>query len=154
IPFGPGATVFNRFVPNPNLKPQETETIEAGIGFSFNNLFTSEDSLETKGTLFRIEGKNFIDQVVNQTEGFFVTCFPFIPGDCDGTTTSVNVPNARLWESEVETTYENTFLMAGAGYSHIDGKDEDTGNHLGVLAPDQFTFHTEFKLHNINAVVG
>jgi len=45
-------------------------------------------------------------------------------------------------------------LIAGAGYSHIVGKDEDTGNYLGVLVPDQFTLHTGFKLPNINAVVG
>ncbi len=151
IPIGPG--IVNRFVPNPDLKPQTTQTIEFGAGLDFKSVALPGDRFQIKGSHFRIWGEDFIDLQVNQPEPF-VDCNPFIPGDCDGTTNSVNVPEARLWGTEIEAVYDSERLRVALGFSTIDGEDEDTGDKLGVLAPNQFTADTAVKIPEIDSIVG
>lgn len=151
IPLGAGIT--NSFVPNPDLKPQQTETIEFGAGLDFDDLLTDKDRLQLKGTYFRIWGEDFIDLSVTQPSPF-VDCNPFIPGACNGTTELTNVPNAELWGTEIEATYENDRIRLGLGYSRINGENEDTGDYLGSLAPEQVTADAGLKLAEIDSIVG
>ncbi len=151
IPIGPG--VVNRFVPNPDLKPQTTRTVEFGAGVDFDDVAFANDSFSLKATHFRIWGEDFIDLAVDQPSPF-VDCNPFVPGSCDGTTRSSNVPNARLWGTEVEASYENDRLRLGFGLSMLDGENEDTGDKLGVLTPTTFTFDTGVKLPEIDSLIG
>lgn len=151
IPIGPG--IVNRFVANPDLKPQKTRTFEFGGGLTFDDVFESNNQFQIKASSFRTWGKNFIDLSVNQPEPF-VDCNPFIPGNCDGTTNSDNVPNAELWGSEVEASYESSRFLVALGFSTIDGENEDTGAKLGVLTPDKFTINTGLKLPEIDSIVG
>ncbi|MCG8693593.1 MAG: TonB-dependent receptor, partial [Minwuiales bacterium] len=139
IPIGPGIT--NRFVPNPELDPQSTRTVEFGGGITFNSLVVPGDLFQVKVSRFFIWGDDFIDTDVNQPEPF-IDCNPFIPGNCDGTTTTVNVPDAELDGMEVEASYESSRFLWSFGFSSIDGENEDTGEKLGVLTPDQFTVNT------------
>ena len=153
IPLGRGSVAVNRFVPNPALKPQTTETLEAGIGISLQHLFQDGDTLQLKGSKFRSKMDNFIDITVNQPAPFR-GCSPFIRGDCDGTTNSDNVPEASLWGAEVELGYENERLVIGAGFSSINGKNDRNGEKLGSLTPDQFTFNIGAKLPEISSFLG
>src|SRR3546814_9726974 len=88
------AGVVNLFVSNPDLDPQRTETFEFGLGFDFKEVLQDRDRLQIKASHFITWGKDFLDLNVDQPE-IFVDCNPFIPGDCDGTTTSTNVPMAK-----------------------------------------------------------
>jgi len=151
IPIGPG--IVNRFVSNPNLKPQKTRTFEFGGGLTFDDVVESRDQFQVKASHFRIWGDDFIDLSVNQPAPF-VDCNPFIPGNCDGTTNSDNVPNAKLWGTEVEASYESSRFLVALGFSTIDGENEDTGAKLGTLTPDQFTVNTGLKLPEIDSIVG
>ena len=153
IPLGPGNTVTNRFVANPDLKPQRTQTFEFGAGMSFDEVFESHDKLEFKASHFIIWGKDFIDLSVEQREDFFVGCNPAL-GECDGTTTSTNVPKAKLWGDEIEAYYDGSRFLASAGYSRIDGEDRDTGEKLGSLTADRFTFMGGVKIPEIDSLVG
>ncbi|OAB60986.1 hypothetical protein AY599_17965 [Leptolyngbya valderiana BDU 20041] len=152
IPIGP-LGVVNRFVPNPNLEPQTTRTVEFGAGVDFDDLAFENDSLQVKATHFRVWGEDFIDVAVNQPTPFR-DCDPFVPGACDGTTASTNVPNARLWGTEVEASYENDRVLLGFGFSTINGENDDTGEYLGVLTPTTFTFDTGVKLPEIDSLIG
>lgn len=153
IPIGPPPGIVNSFVPNPNLQPQQTETIEFGAGLDFDDVFDDGDRFQVKASQFYIDGENFIDLAVTQPTPF-VDCNPFIPGDCNGTTTSSNVPHAELWGREVEASYENDRLLVSVGYSEIHGKNQDTGAHLGVLTPEQVTTNAAVKLPEIDSLVG
>ncbi len=153
IPIGPPPGIVNSFVPNPNLQPQQTENIEFGAGLDFDDVFDDGDRFQVKASQFYIDGENFIDLAVIQPTPF-VDCNPFIPGDCNGTTTSSNVPNAELWGREIEASYENDRLLVSVGYSEIHGKNEDTGAHLGVLAPEQVMTNAAVKLPEIDSIVG
>ncbi len=151
IPIGPGIT--NRFVPNPDLKPQRTRTLEFGAGINFEDVLADNDQFRLKGSYFFIDGKDFVDLSVNQPTPF-VDCNPFIPGACDGTTTSANVPHAVLWGAEVEGYYENDRLIFSLGYSEIHGENDDTGDHLGILTPPQLTTNFAVKVPEIDSLVG
>src|SRR3546814_9937934 len=83
----------------PDLDPQRTETFEFGLGFDFKEVLQDRDRLQIKASHFITWGKDFIDLNVDQPE-IFVDCNPFIPGDCDGTTNSTNVPKAKLRSEE------------------------------------------------------
>jgi hemoglobin/transferrin/lactoferrin receptor protein len=151
IPIGGGIT--NRFVPNPDLKPQRTETFEFGAGVDFDDVAVSGDRLQVKATHFQTHGEDFIDTQVNQPTPF-ADCSPFIPGDCNGTTRSVNIADASLWGNEVEASYENRRVRLQLGLSTIDGENDATGEPLGVLTPPQVTVDAGLKLPEIDSIVG
>ena len=154
IPLGPGTNVVNRFVSNPDLQPQRTSTFEYGAGLTLNDLMWSGDHLQLKFSQFRIDGEDFIDLSVEQP-ALFVDCNPFFPpGACDGTTRSANVPNAKLWGSELELSYHTQRTRLRLGYSNIDGKNTDTNEKLGVLTPDQLTLDAALKLPALDATLG
>jgi len=151
MPIGPGVT--NRFVANPDLDPQRTRTIEFGAGLDFADVAVAGDRFQIKASHFRTEGKDFIDLEVNQPSPF-VDCNPFVPGDCDGTTRSVNVADAELWGNEVEASYESHRVRVGLGFSTLDGEDEETGEKLGVLTPPQLTVDAALKLPEFDSILG
>jgi len=151
IPVGAGVT--NRFISNPDLDPQRTQTFEFGGGMSFRDVFQDRDQLEFKASHFIVWGKDFIDLEVTQPE-VFVDCNPFIPGACDGTTRSANVPHAKLWGSEIEASYDGPRFLASLGFSTIDGENRDTGEKLGSLTADRLTFIGGVKVPEADSVVG
>ncbi|TVR97533.1 MAG: TonB-dependent receptor, partial [Rhodospirillales bacterium] len=131
IPIGPG--IVNRFVPNPDLRPQRTTTWEAGAGIDFEDVLGPGDRFQVKGSRYVTRGTDFIDLQVNQPTPF-VDCNPFFPpGSCDGTTTAANVGRAKLRGTEVEAVYDHPRARLAVNYAWIDGKDRDTGERLGVL---------------------
>ena len=156
IPLGRTAIV-NRFVANPDLKPQRTRTVEFGGGLSFDALFRSDDRLRIKASLFRAQGRDFIDLSVHQPAVFgprgpLPQCFR--PGACDGTTNSTNVPKAKLWGTEVEASYESSRLYVTLGAATIDGENSDSGEKLGARTPDTYTADTGLRLHELDSVLG
>ena len=150
---GPGASAVNRFVPNPDLKPQTTRTVEFGGGLDFGGILARDDRFQAKASHFRIWGDDFIDLSVDQP-ALFTECNPFIPGNCDGTTQAANVSEAKLRGMEVEASYERDRFLFSFGFSAIDGEDTNTGKKLGSLTPDQYTLNTAVKLPEIDSIVG
>lgn len=156
IPLG-RAAIVNRFVPNPDLKPQRTRTVEFGGGLSFDSLFGSEDRLRIKASHFQVRGRDFIDLAVHQPPVFgqrgpLPQCFR--PGACDGTTVSTNVPDASLSGTEVEASYDSSHLYLTLGASTIDGENRDSGEKLGTLTPDTYTGDMGVKLRELDSVLG
>lgn len=147
-----GPTASNFFISNPDLKPQETETVEFGGGVTFDDLLSSNDQLQVKASHFRIWGDDFIDTVVTQPTP--PACSFAIPGDCDGTTQNVNVSKAKLWGTEVEASYESDRFLSTFGFSTINGKDRDTGDKLGTLTPNQFNLNNAVKIPEIDSILG
>jgi hemoglobin/transferrin/lactoferrin receptor protein len=134
----------NVFVPNPNLKPETSKTLEFGFGMQFDDVWQKEDHLQFKVSRFDIKSDDFIDTEVNVT--FFPTC-------C-GTTQSVNVPNASLHGVEFEGGYENKRIKLGLGYSQITGKNDDTGEYLSNITPPTITTNVGLKLPEVDSIIG
>ncbi len=124
-----------------------------GGGVSLAGLFVPGDWLELKGSWFRTEGEDFIDLSVRQP-ALFRDCNPFVPGACDGTTTSANVDRALLFGFELEGRYESRYLRARLGASTVRGKDTESGTPLGVLTPTELHLDAAWKLRALDTLVG
>ncbi len=142
-PFGPPAFVTNFFIPNPDLVPEESQTWEVGAGIALANLFFDGDTLTAKGSYYQSDVTNLIDLEVNIP----FTCFltpgmlpPFAPpcgsGEAFGNfSRNVNVTNAEIDGVEVEAYYDSDYFYTRANFATIDGRDVDTGDFVGALAP-------------------
>lgn len=135
----------NQFTPNPDLRPETTETLEVGIGLDFDNVIEPNDKVRLKGSRYYIDADDFIDlEVVGAVPG---------PGCC-GTSTNVNIPNAKLDGWDIEMAYETTRWMTSVGYVETDGRDKDTGEFLTNIVPPTFTANLEFRLPEKGLVAG
>lgn len=153
-PLSPGwPTTTNYFIPNPGLKPQTTQTFEVGMGITFDNIFWRHDSFTAKGGYFHTYAENLISFDVNQPT-FFVDCLPMVPGSCNGTTTVVNIANAKLQGFELEAAYDNEYFLTELSYGQINGTDLDTGGPIGSLQPASLTLHVAGKLQQIDTQIG
>lgn len=139
----------NSFLSNPNLQPQTTDTFEVGAGLRFRSMLRRNDTAQLKATRFWIRGDNFIDTVVTQPSP--PACFP---PNCNGTTQNVNVPNAELFGTEIEGSYESDRALVQVGFSRVHGENADTGEFLGSITPAKFTLHGAAKLPEYLARIG
>jgi hemoglobin/transferrin/lactoferrin receptor protein len=150
-PSGPPALAYNIFVPNPNLRPQEGTTIEAGLGFDFKDVATIGDRLTIKGSYWQTDADDFIDGVVDLSGCSFAQFPPFNQATC--TSTFIN-RDAELDGVEIELKYDSDRFFGGFSYETIDGTDKDTGEFLGSLYPDRYIFNAGFKIPEYWAKIG
>jgi len=132
-----GAPTFitNTFIANPDLKPEETETIEIGAVFSHEGLLTANDRFEIKGAWFQTDATDLINLDVNFA--LSPTCFapPFFQPCSAGTSFSENLASAELEGFEIAAAYSvGNFDLSGALYE-VDGENSATGAPIGALQP-------------------
>jgi len=134
-----GAPTFvtNEFIPNPNLRPETSNTFEIGAGYTHTGLFTSDDRLEVKGAWFRTRADDLINLAV--AFSFDPTCFapPFFAPCSAGTSFSSNVDSAELEGFEIAGLYQNGPLSLSSAVYQVDGENRVTGAPLGSLQPVQ-----------------
>ena len=153
---GMGSFVFapNNFVPNPDLVPEDTETIEFGTGVDFRKIFHESDRLQAKISYFETDADNLINLSVNVAPD--ATCFapPFFQPCTFGTSESANVDRAELegWEGELH--YDSERIFARASFSSIEGTDVSDGSDLGSLTPDRMALNFGVKLPEWNTRLG
>lgn len=144
----------NNFIPNPDLVPEETETLEFGAGIDFKNIFSEDDRFQAKLSYFETDADQLINLSVNVAPD--ATCFapPFFQPCTFGTSESANVDKAELegWEGELH--YDSDRVFARASFSSIDGTDLSDGSDLGSLTPDRLALTLGLKLPEYNARVG
>jgi hemoglobin/transferrin/lactoferrin receptor protein len=150
---GPGAPIVNAFVPNPDLVPEDSETLEYGIGLDFNGVLSDGDRLAIKTSYYESDVTDLIDLFVEFS--FNPTCFgpPFFPCGA-GVTSSRNVAEAELSGFELEGTYDSQRFFARAAYGTVDGENQANGADLGVLFPDRLNLDFRVKLPEINSSIG
>ena len=143
-----GAFVFapNTFTPNPDLVPEETETLEFGAGVDFRSVFTESDRFQAKVSYFETKADELINLSVNVAPA--PTCFaPPLFQPCNwGTSESANVDQAELegWEGDLH--YQSDRFFARASFSTIEGIDLSDGSDLGSLTPDRLALNFGVKL--------
>ncbi|GAB5456574.1 MAG: TonB-dependent hemoglobin/transferrin/lactoferrin family receptor [Henriciella sp.] len=151
-----GSFVFapNNFIPNPDLVPENTETIEFGTGVDFRNIFNPSDRFQAKVSYFETDADNLINLSVNVVPD--ATCFapPFFQPCTFGTSESANVDRAELegWEGEMH--YDSDRFFARASFSTIEGTDIADGSDLGSLTPDRVALNLGLKVPEWNALFG
>ena len=151
-----GSFVFapNNFIPNPDLVPEETQTLEFGTGVDFKNIFHASDRMQAKVSYFETEADNLINLSVNVAPD--ATCFapPFFQPCTFGTSESANVGQAELegWEGELQ--YDSDRLFARASFSTIEGTNLEDGSDLGSLTPDRAALNLGLKIPEWNSRIG
>lgn len=146
--------VSNNFVPNADLKPESSETVEIGFGLDFRNVLSGEDRFQGKLSYFESDVTDLINLSVDFS--YDPTCFAaptFFPCTA-GTTNSANIAGANLEGWEAEASYDAAAWFARATLSTIDGTDTATGEDLGTLTPDRLTVDAGLKLSSWNTRIG
>ena len=142
IPGGVGPpTIFNNvFVPNPDLEPERSETVEIGLGVEFDDVIQSRDALTAKGSYYWSDVDNLIDLDVDVPAGCFGAPFPPCGSGAafGNTSTYLNVANAEIQGFEFELQYDSPRTYATASFATIDGENRDNGEPVGVLFPNRF----------------
>jgi hemoglobin/transferrin/lactoferrin receptor protein len=138
IHFRLGPFVTNRFLPNPDLKPQTAVSYEAGFGLRFDDLLKPADRLRLKASYYHTDVSNLIDAQVLQPAVTDPRCFGAPLPACarfNGTTVVRNVGKAEISGFEVEGRYDAGLYYLGGTLFTVDGKDKRTGASVGTLAP-------------------
>ena len=156
--FNPAMGAFefapNNFIPNPDLVPEETTTLEFGAGIDFSNIFSDSDRFQAKVSYYETEADELINLSVNAVPD--PTCFapPFFQPCTFGTSESANVAEAELEGWEGELNYDSDRFFAIASFSTIEGTDVSDGSDLGSLTPDRVALNLGVKLPEWNATLG
>lgn len=146
--------VNNNFVPNTDLLPEKSETLEFGVGVDFRNLWANGDRLQAKISAYQSDVEDLINLSVNVA--FDPTCFvppTYFPCTA-GTTDAANIDSAELEGIEAEFAYDNDLIFARATYTTVEGEDQADGSDIGTLTPDRFALNAGLKFQENRLRVG
>lgn len=125
----PGRFVFD-FLPNPNLKAETAKTLEAGINYQKNGLFTANDRFTLKAAIFQNKVKDYIGSSFNPVRREF---------------TYVNKANVRLQGIELEAGYDAGWVFGSLAASATRGKDLSSGANLSKVPADKASLTVGFR---------
>jgi hemoglobin/transferrin/lactoferrin receptor protein len=158
LPPGPPArprVANNVFVPNPTLRPEISDSVEAGFGVDLRDLLGRGDTLRFKAGWWRADVTDLISIAVIGGAPIS-TCFipPFFSPCNAGVTESRNVRDAELSGVEAEFQYViGPFSLSGV-HSDVDGEDSRTGAPVGILTPPRFIGDLRYTIEASNITVG
>jgi hemoglobin/transferrin/lactoferrin receptor protein len=142
--FALGGPLNNIFVPNPDLKPETTETWEGGLRLAFDDVALPGDALRFNAAYYHTDAKNFIDgEVVMQ---FFPTIVL--------TTTPINVPRAEIEGAEISLSYDSDYAFFSGGYSRIRGDNKTDGVPLTSIPADKLILTVGGKIPAFDLAFG
>ncbi|MFB2549831.1 TonB-dependent hemoglobin/transferrin/lactoferrin family receptor [Ensifer soli] len=123
----PGSFSFE-FRPNPHLIPETAHTIEVGVNYARDGIFSGGDSLRLKAAYFHNDVDNYIDGVYHTGTGGAADYYQY-----------ENVASATIHGVELEATYDTGIVFASLSGSILRGDNTETGGPLGTIAPDTVT---------------
>lgn len=132
--------VRNRFVPNPNLRPESARNKELGAALSFDEVLLDGDALRIKGAAF----SNDVDDLIEST----------VTGGAFGTTTNANVPEARITGAELEAAYESSRYFAGLAATRLRGDDLTDDEPLADIPEDLVSVNGGLRWPQLGLVTG
>lgn len=149
-----GAPIFvsNDFIANPDLLPEETETLEIGFGVDLADR-VGVDRLDLRASWYETEAENLIDLSVDFA--FDGSCFapPFLPCTA-GTTQSSNVGSAELSGYEIQASFAEGPFSLDASLTGIDGKDAQSGDPIGSLSPTRLFVDGRWSFDQYRLILG
>ncbi|WBA18972.1 TonB-dependent hemoglobin/transferrin/lactoferrin family receptor [Salinivibrio kushneri] len=133
----------NQFVPNPDLKPEESANKELSMTYTFvPNTYVDQGYIDAR--VFRNDVDNFINQSIK--DGF--------RGPSDGTTVKTNLPEAKLEGVELSLHHQLGGFTNNLSYSQTEGKDKETGSYLDNIPAHKFVAETDYALATLPVSVG
>jgi hemoglobin/transferrin/lactoferrin receptor protein len=131
------SSACNSFIPNADLKPEESQNIEFIADFNTQNVFTQQDRFGINAALFYNNIDNFIEQTVDNPVFSSLPFPPFFSIDA-GHTTYNNIDDARLKGFELTFNYGLNDFTAALSYGQTRGEDKQTGEELAGIPADKW----------------
>lgn len=160
--FGVGAGILgrdeiNKFVANPNLRPETAKNKEITANLHFDSLFKQGDKFKIEATYFRNDVKDFINLKIfndanankNASAGAS-TNRAFLPTKSQ----YQNITNARLSGIELQAQYQTERLTLFTNYGSTKGKDKDSGEALSNIAASKIGVGVNYALVKDKFTVG
>lgn len=127
----------NFFLPNPNLLPETSHNIEAGVNLRFSDVLRSGDRLRMRVTAYQNDIDNYIEQLVYTTY-----------------TVSRNVASARIQGVEAEVQYDAGTWFAGVSATALKGDNRTTNEPLASMPANRMTLSGGYRFLESGVTVG
>lgn len=154
-----GLDQVNRFVANPNLRPETAKNKEITANLHFDSLFKQDDKFKIEATYFRNDVKDFINlKIFNDAKtnasanagAGASTNRAFLPTNSQ----YQNITNARLSGIELQAQYQTERLTLFTNYGSTKGKDKDSGEALSNIAASKIGVGVNYALVKDKFTVG
>lgn len=156
-----GLDQVNRFVANPNLRPETAKNKEITANLHFDSLFKQGDKFKIEATYFRNDVKDFINlKIFNNpnpnpnpnpnTNTNTNTNRAFLPTKSQ----YQNITNARLSGIELQAQYQTERLTLFTNYGSTKGRDKDSGEALSNIAASKIGVGADYALVKDKFTVG
>ncbi|CBY86674.1 MULTISPECIES: heme/hemopexin-binding protein HxuC [Haemophilus] len=152
-----GLNQVNRFVANPNLRPETAKNKEITANLHFDSLFKQGDKFKIEATYFRNDVKDFINlKIFNDAKtnaGANKNASAngaFLPKNSQ----YQNITNARLSGIELQAQYQTERLTLFTNYGSTKGKDKDSGEALSNIAASKIGVGVNYALVKDKFTVG
>ena len=147
----------NQFVPNPDLKPEKANTIEAGVRLRGYDFLEDNDKagLEVVGYYSKVD--DYVETLVTMYDPSIpATSIPFPMGPFTeyvyGSTRSANT-DAKLYGVEVTADYQADYVFGRVTGQYLKGEDTD-GGPLGGVPANQIFVNVGGRLPSLNVEYG
>lgn len=142
-----GQHLVNKFVANPNLRPETAKNKEITANLHFDSLFKQGDKFKIEATYFRNDVEDLINlKIFND---------PNVKGALLPTNSQYqNIANARLSGIELQAQYQTERLTLFTNYGSTKGKDKDSGEALSNIAASKIGVGVNYALVKDKFTVG
>lgn len=152
-----GREEINKFIANPNLRPETAKNKEITANLHFDSLFKQGDKFKIEATYFRNDVKDFInlkifnDANTNKSASASTrTNGALLPTKSQ----YQNITNARLSGIELQAQYQTERLTLFTNYGSTKGKDKDSGQALSNIAASKIGVGVNYALVKDKFTVG
>jgi len=142
--------ICNTYIPDPNLKPEESHNWEFSANYNMQTVFKENDRVNLQASVFHNNVDNFIEQdTTNYVRVFGPTADP-IPLNTEYS----NVDEARLKGFELTFNYGLNDFDAAVSYGQTRGEDKQTGEKLNGIPADKWVLDLSQRLFNRSVKTG
>ncbi|HHF7319209.1 TPA: TonB-dependent hemoglobin/transferrin/lactoferrin family receptor [Haemophilus influenzae] len=139
--------LVNKFVANPNLRPETAKNKEITANLHFDSLFKQGDKFKVEATYFRNDVKDLINlKTFNNSNGNK----RLLPENSQ----YQNIANARLSGIELQAQYQTERLTLFTNYGSTKGRDKDSGEALSNIAASKIGVGADYALVKDKFTVG
>ncbi|MEX4505878.1 TonB-dependent hemoglobin/transferrin/lactoferrin family receptor [Haemophilus influenzae] len=152
-----GLHLVNKFVANPNLRPETAKNKEITANLHFDSLFKQGDKFKIEATYFRNDVKDFINlKIFNDAKtNTNASANPNTNGALLPKNSQYqNITNARLSGIELQAQYQTERLTLFTNYGSTKGRDKDSGEALSNIAASKIGVGADYALVKDKFTVG
>lgn len=154
-----GRNEINKFVANPNLRPETAKNKEITANLHFDSLFKQGDKFKIEATYFRNDVKDFINLKIFNDAKTNTNASASAGANPNGALLPTksqyqNITNARLSGIELQAQYQTERLTLFTNYGSTKGKDKDSGEALSNIAASKIGVGVNYALVKDKFTVG